>query len=150
MFNVLKNEPAETVTEAGAILVRSAHDGDGRPPWEPDGHTVYRYRITAAIGGADGPTYGTSGWGSIADADAGRVNSGGMVDCVLSDLYSAAMDPDEFVQLATEGRAYGSAARLRQLSELLAFAEQHADAIQAAYEAFRAWEDDGGTLETER
>ena len=87
----------------GPVSVTIADIGDETQPWGRSGKLVTKYKVSVKSPRA---TYSSHAWGSIADFEQGKLDHLHIGAMVVSELCSAAADPDEFVEIVI-GEAKG-------------------------------------------
>lgn len=119
-----------TVEDAGSTV----------PPWARNGRRDFAYHYTLTVSIPDPSTggdtvYRSPGWGSIADAEAGKRDHGGMAGMILGEVFSAYSDPEEFWRMAAEGwtgPGIPERAEVTRLFDLIATAEIIGPVIERA------------------
>lgn len=131
----------------GTLRVNVTWKGEGSPDWDPD-NAHHQYGVTVTGGRRRAGAYVGDAWGSrkdfeegIAPEDPDTMRS--LARMTVEDLYSAAMDPDDFIDTVI-GEAKGrEALKLGKKAEaIVASAKEFGDAdLEAAFEAARAEEE---------
>lgn len=127
----------------GPLSVRVRLVGEGSAPWDERGSPRHEYRVT--VSHPAGPKYTSSAWGSVNDFETGETDHRGMARMVVDELYSAAADPDEFVDMAIgEERGRKALEAGKRAERVVRAAAKFGQSIFQAGEAARREEERGG------